>query len=71
MSGGARITKQVTVPASSRVTLPVNEQAGDGHQLSCGLRVVSGPGIVVERPMYFNYNGWDGGHDVMGYAPVR
>ncbi len=24
--------------------------------------------IIVERPMYFNYNGWNGGHDTLGYA---
>lgn len=24
--------------------------------------------IVVERPMYFNYGIYDGGHDVVGYA---
>jgi len=25
--------------------------------------------MAAERPMYFSYNGWDGGHDVMGYTP--
>ena len=60
--------KRVSVPALSRLTIAVNEHAGGGLELSCRLRVVSGPGIVAERPMYFNYNGaWDGGHDVVGF----
>ncbi|NPV58670.1 MAG: hypothetical protein HPY75_03275 [Actinobacteria bacterium] len=57
------------VPAGTRVTLWVNDHAGAGYQLSARLRVLSGPGIVAERPMYFSWNGWDGGHDVVGYAP--
>ncbi|MBC7228868.1 MAG: hypothetical protein H5T74_00550 [Actinobacteria bacterium] len=48
----------------------VNEHAGPGYQLSTRVTVVSGAPIVVERPMYFLFNGlWDGGHDVVGYAP--
>jgi hypothetical protein len=23
--------------------------------------------VVAERPMYFDYNGWTGGHDVVGF----
>ncbi len=34
------------------------------------LRVTSGPDIVAERPMYFDFYGWDGGHDVVGYVPM-
>ncbi len=58
--------RYVTVPAGSRSTIPVNLDAGPGYQLSCRLRVVSGPDIIAERPMYFDYGGWDGGHDVVG-----
>jgi hypothetical protein len=47
----------------------VNEHAGPDYQLSTRVKVLSGPGIVVERPMYFIYSGWDGGHDVVGYTP--
>lgn len=62
--------KTVDVPASTRVTLMVNQHAGTGYQLSTRVLVASGPGIVVERPMYFLYGGaWDGGHDVVGYVP--
>ena len=58
------------MPARTRVTLLVNQHAGPDYQLSTRVRVTSGPGIVVERPMYFIYGpGWDGGHDVVGYTP--
>jgi hypothetical protein len=67
---GPPILKTVTVPAKSRKTLYVNEEAGSDLELSCTVKVRSGPPIVVERPMYFNFNGvWPGGHDVVGYQP--
>jgi IPT/TIG domain/Family of unknown function (DUF5719) len=62
--------RSVNVPARTRVTLMVNENAGSGYQLSTRVRAISGPDIVVERPMYFVYGGvWDGGHDVVGFVP--
>ncbi len=61
--------RTITVPAKTRLTVMVNENAGANYQLSCRLSVTHGPGIIVERPMYFSYNGWDGGHDVVGYIP--
>ncbi len=64
---GALAPRTVKVGANSRVTIPVNTDAGPGYQLSVHLRVTSGPAIVAERPMYFDFNGWDGGHDVVGY----
>jgi len=67
---GVLPARQVTVPANTRVTLLVNQDAGPDYQLSTRVRVTSGPDIVVERPMYFVYgSGWDGGHDVVGYVP--
>ena len=58
------------VPAHSRYTIDVNADAGTGLQLSCRIVVTSGPGVVAERPMYFNYDGeWNGGHDAVGYRP--
>jgi len=59
----------VHVPAKTRSTVMVNRHAGSDYQLSTRIRVTSGPPIVVERPMYFAYSGWDGGHDVVGYVP--
>ncbi len=64
---GALPPLMVAIPAHSRVTLAVNAHAGEGYQLSARLTVIAGPAIVAERPMYFNYNGWDGGHDVVGF----
>jgi SpoIID/LytB domain protein len=56
-----------TVPARSRKTIMVNDNAGPNYQLSTRIKVTSGPGIVAERPMYFNYNRTrDGGSDTMG-----
>ena len=66
---GALPPRTVTVPSRTRVTLFVNQHAGAGYQLSCRLRVVSGPPVVAERPMYFSQGGRDGGHDVIGYDP--
>jgi len=67
---GALPIREVTVPARTRVTILVNDHAGPDFQLSTRVQVTSGPGIVVERPMYFNYKGvWDGGHDVVGFRP--
>ena len=65
---GALPARTWVVPAASRLTIPVNQDAGAGYQLSARLEVTSGPGIMVERPMYFNYNGvWNGGHDTAGF----
>jgi hypothetical protein len=66
---GALPVQTTVAPAHSRVTSLVNVAAGEGYQLSCRVRVISGPAIVAERPMYFDYNGWDGGHDALGVVP--
>ena len=57
------------VPAGSSQTVFVNADAGEGYQLATRLKVTAGPDVVVERPMYFNYGGWTGGHDVVGHRP--
>ncbi len=67
---GALLPREVRVPARARVTVRVNDHAGPDYQLSCRLRVKSGPEIVAERPMYFCFQGSiDGGHDVTGHRP--
>ncbi len=63
---GALAPVYLTVPANSRVTARANDLAGPGYQLSTRLRVTSGPPVTAERPIYFDYNGWDGGHDAPG-----
>ena len=63
---GALAPVDMTVPAYSRVTVRANDLAGPGYQLSTLVHVTSGPLLMVERPMYFSWSGWDGGHDAVG-----
>lgn len=60
-----------SIPASTRATINVNQDLGirptDAQQaISAIVQVTSGPGIVVERPMYFNFKGIQSGTDVIG-----
>lgn len=64
--GASPITKTHQVSPNSRYTINVNEDAGAG--LSISARVDSDQAVLVERPMYFNFQGqWTGGHDVAGF----
>ncbi|GHO69237.1 hypothetical protein KSC_081290 [Ktedonobacter sp. SOSP1-52] len=63
--------KQYTVSPSSRFTVNVNGELGlpqsTQYAISTIVQVTSGPGIVAERPMYFNYRGIiSSGTDVLG-----
>jgi hypothetical protein len=67
------LTKNYTVGGNRRLTVPVNAEAGAGHEVSVRLVGLSGPSVVAERPLYFRGDPGlgqvvDGGHDVMGYA---
>ena len=71
---GENVEQQLTVPPLSRETVRVKDVLGEGdddaHDFSCLVESTNGAAIIVERPMYFSYNGtWDGGHCVMGYRP--
>jgi len=61
----------VNVPKNSRVTVVPSDTLGKGddaaHDFST--EVTSSQPIIVERPMYFDFNGWTGGHDVVGFVP--
>jgi hypothetical protein len=60
-------TVEHRVPGKSRYTVSVNEDAGAGLELS--VRVVSDRPLLVERPMYFDYQGrYRGGHVGKGAA---
>ena len=63
-TSGQAIKKNWTVSANSRLTVNVNQDAGANQDISA--KVSSDNPVIVERPMYFNYNGWTGGHDVVG-----
>ncbi|MEW6554177.1 MAG: DUF5719 family protein [Actinomycetota bacterium] len=66
--GGQPIVKDAfAVPGDSRVTVYVNVDAGEG--LSISAMATSDQPVIVERPMYFDFFGITGGHDVVGYAP--
>jgi hypothetical protein len=78
LNGGAPVTKGLTVPASSRSTVAVHDPAqgvGRGKEVSARVVSLNGVGVVVERPMYFTYNGATagvtGGHNVMGVNAPR
>ena len=69
MEAGALAPRTVVVPPGTRISLFVGEHAGAGYQVSTILRVLSGPPLVAERPMYFSRGGRDGGHDAVGFDP--
>ncbi len=60
-----------SVPASTRVTVNVNDDlhipsTAPQQAISAIVQVTSGPGIVVERPMYFDFKGIRSGTDMIG-----
>ncbi len=69
--GGTPIVKApITVAANSRRTIYVNDVTqGAGPGLSISTKVTADQNVIAERPMYFDFFGWTGGHDVVGYAP--
>jgi len=78
MMGDGTVHEQaLTVAPRSRATVTVKDFLGEGddaaHDFSARVETTDGLRIVVERPMYFNYNGaWTGGHDVVGgLAPAN
>ncbi len=73
MGDGRTAAQNVTVSAQSRATLHPVVVLGVGddiaHDFSATVSCDPGHQIIVERPMYFNYLGWTGGHDVVGFVP--
>ncbi|MHB8780292.1 MAG: TolB family protein, partial [Candidatus Geothermincolia bacterium] len=72
MKGDATtVTQQVPVPANSRQTVWVKGLLGEGADVAYDFsarveNLTPAAAIICERPMYFNYNGWDGGSCVVG-----
>ena len=62
---GQTIQKAATVPASSRATFHVPDMVPAGHDVSTKVHS-DGAYVIAERPMYFDYNGWTGGHTAVG-----
>jgi hypothetical protein len=67
---GANQEQTLTVARNSRYTVKVKEVLGEGNtassDFSCLVECAKGQNIIVERPIYFDYKGWNGGHDVVG-----
>ncbi|MGH7903818.1 MAG: C39 family peptidase [Candidatus Dormibacteraceae bacterium] len=51
-NGAGQTTRLLSVPALTRSTVDVNQQAGAGREVS--VRIASDVAVVAERPMYFN-----------------
>ncbi len=58
LGSGGPLTKNYTVPQTSRLTLTVNTEAGSGQNVS--MVITSTQPIVAERPIYFTYTGLSG-----------
>ncbi len=68
--GGTQMVKDpITVDANSRRTVYVNAPENAGPGLAISAKVDADQPVICERPMYFDFNGIDGGHDVVGYIP--
>jgi len=67
---GTTIEQALAVPARARSTVSAKDFLGEGedpaYDFSCTVECNNNLWIVAERPMYFDYNGWPGGHDVVG-----
>jgi len=62
---GENIEREYVIPPKQRLTVSVNQEIGQGKDVSVKLSSTSP--FIAERPVYFNYNGWcDGGHVVIG-----
>ena len=65
LESGNPVEYAVDIEAHKRSTVKVADIVGRNHDVSA--QVSSDKPVVAERPMYFNYNGWTGGHDVVGF----
>ncbi|MDY6795494.1 MAG: hypothetical protein SWK76_09500 [Actinomycetota bacterium] len=72
LEGGVTQKELLAVPGRSRATVNVNAFLLPGTDNSAQVETTNNVQVVVERPMYFNYNGvWTGGHDVVGVSQAR
>jgi len=62
---GAPVERAYAVGANSRFTIRVDDILPD-DEVSTKVESTNDVGIIVERAVYFNHNGKDGGHDSMG-----
>ncbi|MGH7904237.1 MAG: DUF5719 family protein [Candidatus Dormibacteraceae bacterium] len=72
-SDGRRQRVPHPVPAHSRVTVNVNGDVGEGHEVSAQVTSLAGQPVVAERAMYFQTTSpfWvKGGNATAGFAPA-
>jgi hypothetical protein len=69
---GTSAERLLSVPAHSRFTVNPSETLGSDNTVasdfSTRIDTTNGVPLVAERPIYFDYNGWTGGHDEAGIA---
>ena len=65
LESGNPVEHAIDVDPHKRSTIKVADIVGRNHDVSA--QVSSDQPVVAERPMYFDYNGWTGGHDVVGF----
>ncbi len=63
---GSTLPQSFDLLPHSRTTVRVNDVVGPNREVS--MQVNAGQPVTAERPMYFNYGGWTGGHTVAGLA---
>ncbi|MHB8895707.1 MAG: LamG domain-containing protein, partial [Candidatus Geothermincolia bacterium] len=61
--------KTYPITAGSRRTINVNAEVGPDQDVSLIAR--SDTPFVAERPMYFDFSGYNGGHDITGLSAPR
>jgi len=57
-------SQEISIGSRSRATVNVKDAIGEDQDVSA--QVIGDLPIVAERPLYFNYRGWTGGHNAMG-----
>ncbi len=65
LESGSPVEHTLNIEPYGRATVKVADITGRGHDVST--RITSNRPVVAERPMYFSYNGWTGGHNVVGF----
>jgi len=63
---GSTRKAEYQIPPHSRLTLNVRDATGVTSDVSA--TVVTSFPCLIERPIYFNYSGYKGGHDSQGYG---
>lgn len=65
---GWNVVDVLTIPANGRLTRKVNDVVSSPQPFSVFV-ITTDPSksVLVERPMYFNYNGWPGGSASAGF----